>query len=182
MTTNLTFLDFILSITASLLSSLIFIFLLLLWLRPKVQISGYICTQKDTFDNSGRDCFIFKIVNLSWFSAYDITVELTYLVSYPVKDGINFRYFPLTLKTDKLNYIAPYRPKWFKKNYGEYAMLFRTYENLPEILENERNSVRIQVTLRHGLTGLSKVYYSDYVNCSDIKKGQFAFGKNFAVV
>jgi hypothetical protein len=183
MITNLTMLDFLLSITASLISSVIFIFLLLLWLRPNVKISPVLCQQKDTFDSpSCRDCYLFKVVNLSWFSAYDISVELSSLVSYPVKDGMNFRFFPLTLKVDKLNFIAPYRPRWFKKNYGEYAMLFRTYENLREILDNERNSIKIQVTLRHGLTGLSKVYNMDYVNCSDVKKGHFAFGKNFNVV
>ena len=182
MTTNLTFLDFILSIAASLIASIIFIFLLLLWLRPNIKICSSICLQKDTFDNSARECYLFKIVNLSWFSAYDISVELSSLVSYPVKDGMNFRFFPLTLKTDKLNFIAPYRARWYRKNYAEYAMIFRTYDNIAEVLGNERNSIKIQVTLRHGLTGLSKVYYMDYVNCSDIIKGHFAFGNNLNIV
>ena len=182
MTSNLTILDFFLSIGASLIASIIFIFLLLLYLRPNIKISPYVCQQKDTFDNSGRECYMFKVVNLSLFSAYDIAVELSSLVSYPVKDGMNFRFFPLTLKTDKLNFIASYRPKWYRKNYADYAMIFRTYDDLKEILDNERNSIKIQVTLRHGLTGLSKVHYMDYVNCSDIKKGHFLFGKNFNVV
>ena len=69
-----------------------------------------------------------------------------------------------------------------KKNYADYAMLFRTYEDLPTILNNERNAIKIQITLKHGLTGLSKVYHVEYVNCSDIKKGHFAFGNNFAIV
>jgi len=36
-------------------------------------------------------------------------------------------------------------------------MLFISYENISEIIENERNSIKIQVTLKHGLTGLTKV-------------------------
>ena len=181
MHTNLTFLDFLLSIGASLIASIVFIFLLLILLRPNVKISPIICKHKDTFDNSERYCYLFKIVNLSWFSAYDISVELSSLVPYPVKEGLNFRFFPLSLKIDKLNFIAPYRASWFKKNYGEYAMLFRTFDDLSEILNDERKSIKIQVTLRHGLTGLSKVYYMDFVNCSDIKEGHFIFGKKFNV-
>ena len=182
MHTNLTVLDFILSITASLIASTIFIFLLLLWLRPSVKIAPQICKIKDAFDSEKRDCYLIKVVNLSWFSAYDISLELCTLVSYPVKEGINFRFFPLTLKIDKLNFIAPYRAAWLKKNYGEYAMLFKTYEDLESILSDERKSIKLQVTLRHGLTGLSKVFYIDFVNCSDIKEGQFVFGKNFNIV
>ena len=181
METNLTLLDFLLSILASLTASILFIFLLLIWLRPNVKISPQICKYKDTFDNSERYCYLFKIVNLSWFSAYDISVDLSSLVSYPVKEGMNFRFSPLTLKTDKLNFIAPYRASWLKKNYGEYAMIFRTFDDLSGILNDERKSIKIQVTLRHGLTGLSKVYYMDFVNCSDIKEGHFIFGKKINV-
>jgi len=90
--------DFILSISSSLIASIIFLFILLIFLRPRVKIASSICLQKDIFENTTRDCYIFKIINLSYFSAYDISLELCNQVTYPVKDGINYRYFPLKLK------------------------------------------------------------------------------------
>ena len=129
MYTNLTLVDFIISILASLTASIIFIFLLLFLFRPQIKICPQISFQKDIFDEKGRACYLFKIINLSLFSAYDIHVELNSLISYPGKGGVNFRFFPLQLKTDKLNFIEPYRPKWMKKNYAQYVMIFRTYEN-----------------------------------------------------
>jgi hypothetical protein len=177
----MTGIDFTLSIIASIIASVIFIFLILFLLRPKVKIAPQICKKLDTYDDVQKDCYCFKIINLSVFSAYDINVELSSLVSYPVKDGLNFRYTPLQLKTDKLNFIAPYRPRILKKNYADYAMIFRTYENIEAILDKESNSIQIQITLKHGVTGLSKVYNMNFASCSEIKGGNFAFGKNFYI-
>jgi hypothetical protein len=173
--------DFILSISSSLIASIIFLFILLIFLRPRVKIASSIYLQKDIFENTTRDCYIFKIINLSYFSAYDISLELCNQVTYPVKDGINYRYFPLKLKTNHLNFVAPYKPRWYKKDYGKYAMLFISYENISEIIENERNSIKIQVTLKHGLTGLTKVFSAEFVSISDIRKGHFAFGNNINI-
>ena len=173
--------ELLMGISTSLVASLIFLFILLIFLRPRVKIAPIICLQKDIFENTSRDCYIFKIINLSYFSAYDISLELCNQVTYPVKDGINYRYFPLKLKTNHLNFVAPYRPRWYKKEYGKYAMLFITYENISEIIDNERNSIKIQVTLKHGLTGLTKVFSAEYVSTSDIAKGYFAFGNNFKI-
>ena len=50
------------------------------------------------------------------------------------------------------------------------------------IVEEERNSLQLQVTLKHGLTGLSKVFSMEYVTCNDIQTGQFKFGNNFNIV
>lgn len=173
--------EFIIGISSSLIASLIFLFILLFFLRPNLRIAPSICLQKDVFDNTGRNCYIFKVINLSYFSAYEISIELCNQVTYPVKDGINYRYFPLKLKTDYLNYVAPFRPKWFKSEYGKYAMLFISHENILEIIENERNSIKIQVTLKHGLSGLTKVFNKEFVSTSDVINGHFAFGNNFKI-
>ena len=60
-------------------------------------------------------------------------------------------------------------------------LYFITYENISEIIDNERNSIKIQVTLKHGLTGLTKVFSAEYVSTSDIAKGHFAFGNNIKI-
>lgn len=171
--------QFLLSILSSLSASFIFIFLLLFLLRPRVKISPDLCYQKDIYDGDGRMCYLIKVVNLSRFSAYDINAELSSLITYPVKDGTNYRFTKLKLKSDKLNFIAPFRKK---KNYGDFAFLFRTYEDVNAILNDERNSLQFQVTLRHGLTGLSRVFNMDYALCSSIKEGHFSFGNNLNIV
>ncbi len=182
MTTNLTFFDFIIGISGSLIASIIFIFVLLFFFRPSFKICPFVIKQKDTFDRVGDIFYQFKIINTSLFSAYDIHVELNSLVSYPGKGGINFRFSPLILKTNQLNFVAPYRPKWWRKEYSSYAMLFRSYDNLENILEHERNSIQIQVTARHGLTGLSNVFNMEFVTINDIKVGQYTVGKKFNIV
>ena len=67
----------------------------------------------------------------------------------------------------------------FLKNLEEMGYLY--YENISEIIDNERNSIKIQVTLKHGLTGLTKVFSAEYVSTSDIAKGHFAFGNNIKI-
>lgn len=171
----------LLNIFYNLLASGMFIFLLLFFLRPKIKIAPHICKQRDVFDETNRDCYLFKVVNLSWFSAYDVSVDLSYVRRYPVKDGINSRLFPLSLKVDKLNFMPSFRPKWLKRNNGDYAFLFRTYDDLNTLLQDQQKSIFLQVTLRHGLTGLAKVFTIEYVGESDIKTGTFAHGKKFNI-
>lgn len=182
MTTNLTLLDFILGICASLISSLIFIFILLFFLRPRIKICAEICKKVGFFEEASTITYMFKVVNLSWFSAYDVTIELNSLESYPVKNGMNFRFTPLKMKHDKLNFMPYYRPKWYKKKYGDFAMIFVTYEDISKILEHEHKSIQLQITLRHGVTGLSKVYNMDYAHSSLIKNGHYEFGNSFNIV
>jgi len=170
------------SILESLIASIIFIFLLLIYLRPRLKISTKIGSEKDTIDNSNELYYLFKVVNMSWYSAYDIYVELNLLIPYNVKEGINYRSISLPLKRDKLNFIAPFRPKWYKKDYGQHAMIFRTKEDLSKILEKNSNILRLQVTLKHGLSGLSKVYHKSYIGTSDIIKGHFEFGNSFKII
>lgn len=173
--------EFLLSIVASLIASGIFIFLLLFLMRPRIKISPYICKKLDNFDNINQTYYAFKIVNMSWFSAFDISIELSSLVSYPLKSGINFRYTPLKLKTSKCFYLAPYRPTFYKKDYAEHALIVRTYDNIEEILAANEKSIKIEVTLRHGVTGLSKIHTMTFADCSEIRTGNFGYGSNFNI-
>lgn len=164
-------------LSINLLASFIFIFYLLYFLRPRIKISPQIAKTK----LDGADIYIFKVVNLSLFSAYDIFVDLWALESYPVTGGRNNKYIGLTLARSKLNYVEKYKWFWKKKKYGDFAMLFVTRDNLESILSNHLTSIQIQVTLRHGLSGLSKVYHMEYSNDRVIKTGDFAFGNNLNI-
>jgi hypothetical protein len=76
----------------------------------------------------------------------------------------------------------PYRPTWLKKNYGKNAIQLRTYDNVFDIINVPLKSVQIQITLKHGLTGLTKVFKKDYSVPGKIREGSFVFGNSFDIV
>lgn len=94
---------------------------------------------------------------------------------------MNFRYTPLKLKTSNCFYLAPFRPSIYKKDYAEHALIVRTYDNIEEILAVNEKSIKLEVTLRHGVTGLSKIYTMTFADCSEIRAGNFGYGTNFNV-
>ena len=179
---TITFFDFTLGVLSSLIASFVFIFSLLFFLRPRIKISSNISRRTGFFEDKEKITYMFKVINLSWFSAYDVSIELNCLESYPVKDGMNFRFTPLQMRRSKINFIPYFRPNWLKKKYGEYAMIFVTQEDLATILEDEKKSIQLQITLRHGVTGLSKVYNMDYAHHTLIKNGHFQFGNSFNII
>ena len=171
--------DFLLSILASLISSFLFIFSLLILLRPRVRISNKICLSRTNIEGKQKNSFHIKVVNLSFFPAFDIKVSLEKHTPYPVEGGINFRVEQLKLIKSELSCIAPLRNN---KNYGDMAMIFRSEENLTEILEQPQSRISFQITLKHGVTGLTKIYTQTYSLDSSIKEGHFIFGKKIDVV
>lgn len=172
--------DFILSIVSSVIASTIFIFLILHYLRPKIEISTEIATN-NMFSDLGVPIYFFKIINRSIFTAYDLSLELMSQEQYPVKNGMNSRFTEIPLRRKNLSYVPRYKWFWKKKEYGEFAILASSTQNIKEILADPHKSLRLQVTLRHGLTGLSKVFHMNYANASVIKNGVFTFGKSFEI-
>lgn len=76
-------------ITATILinigSSFIFIYLLLYIMRPRIKISPHICYSLMPLEN--EKFYIFKIVNTSFFYAYDIEIKLIKKEPYMVNKG-----------------------------------------------------------------------------------------------
>jgi hypothetical protein len=176
--------EFLLNLSVNILASAIFIFALLYFVRPKIKISPCICYVNEgnlNPENPDKGFFVFKIVNLSLFYADDVRFEISTKEHYQVTGGTNVRYKQIPLKVSSMNYLAKYKPSWWNKDYGAYAVLFGTREDIKEILKNDRNSIELRVTLRHGMTGLSKVFTQTYARPSDIKEGRFHFGNNFNI-
>ena len=175
-------LEFLANLIVEIIGGLLFLFIILILLRPRVEISPEIAKHNDPFDANKRMCWVFKIVNKSFFSAFDVQVELMEKITYPAHPyGQNVRMFPLTLKVNSIPHVAPFRPSWFKKDYSDYALRFRTYDDLDVVLNDPTKSLQLKVTLKHGLTGLGKVYSKQYVGPA-IKSGQFVIGSKFEVV
>ena len=175
--------DLFISVTGALVASYIF---LLIAFKPKMKIAKKICKlywSPDPSTTPTTPWYVFKIVNKSIFSAFNISVELNKIQTFETDGGTNVRRTPINIVSSHLTSIPPYRPFWcwWAKN-AEYAMQFRTAENLEAILAEDTSKLRIQITCSHGLTGLSKVKRMEYAVESSIKSGRFKYGRNTEIV
>ena len=169
------------SILCSVIASFIFLFLVLFFFKPKLKISPIICKGKH-IDGDDTDYYFIKLINTSIFSAYDVSIELLEVDRYPIQNGhMNSRFRPLNLVLNRISHIAGYKPSWLRKN-APYAIKIRTTENLNSILANSQKSVMVQVSLRHGLTGLVKIHSKEYIDTTQIKNGKFEYGKKFGTI
>src|ERR1035437_5929071 len=66
---------FFFGLTYALVASLIFLFIVLVFLRPKIEISPFICKQINNLDKETDFFYVFKIINKSYFSAFDVQIE-----------------------------------------------------------------------------------------------------------
>lgn len=151
-----------------------FIFALLYLLKPKIHIVPLIARQDNPFDGSDDMVHVFKIVNRSWFGAYDVEVRANYYTITQGDNGIVNKLFnKIELVTNKMNYLNPKKPK---KNYGDHCAQFLTLEDLVHQIRTNNKYVQFQVTARHSLTGLSNIKTFDYVNGNYVKEGLFKAG------
>jgi hypothetical protein len=166
---------FLFNITCSILASFFFIFALLIFLKPNFIIVPLIAKNDSPFDNVDEICYSFKIINKSFFGAYDIEARANY---YYIVQGeneiINKVFSKIELKTNKINYIPGYIP--FKRKYGDNCIQFFTYENLSEKMKLFSTHIQFQITARHSLTGLNNIFTYGFVNKSAIKEGRFKEG------
>lgn len=166
------------NIMCSVGASFIFLFLVLLLFKPKIRISPFVCKGKFIEDDPTNYYFI-KLINISIFSAYDVKMELLQVDRYPTGNGqMNCRFTNLSLVLDNISHFSGYRPSWWRRD-APYAIRVRTKANLEAILTNDYKSVMIKVSLRHGLTGLVKVYSKEYTDINQIKNVKFGYGLKF---
>ncbi|MFN7489111.1 MAG: hypothetical protein ACK5OS_05990 [Chryseotalea sp.] len=160
------------------IGSFIFLFIILLILRPKIDIASFICkVQKE-----GKAYYTFKFVNKSFFHAHDLKIELYVTKKIPMGRGkYNKTYQKLMLLNSEVNYL--HKKPIFNGSSDEYkhCMLVSTSDNLENILNNDDSAVLIRICLKHGLTGLSNVFEQDFANNSDIKHSKFKPGPKFDV-
>jgi hypothetical protein len=175
--------DVLINIACSFTSSVIFIHLLLIIYRPRIKLSPFICSQIDNFDKIGNRCYLFKMRNTSSFKAFDVTVQLYEVISLPADDGKRLdRYKLLTLKTNNFTYIS--RKKWafLHPKYSDNELIFRSYEDLKTVINDDFKKIVIEVTLKHGLSGITNVIAKEFVNSHCIKDGKFRVGKKLDVI
>ncbi|WP_079242581.1 hypothetical protein [Chryseobacterium indologenes] len=162
------------NILINLISSFFFIFILLSCLRPRIKIVPFIAEQNSPFDSTNQTCYGFKIINSSFFPAYDIEAEASL---YEIRQGqngiIDKIYKPIPLKTYKISHLP--RRRLLDKKYGDHCVQFFTYEDV----KNEMcigGTIDFKITAKHGLTGLSNIVSFCYTNPNEIKQGKFKSG------
>lgn len=171
-----------LNIGCSFIASFIFLFVVLFLFKPQIKICPFICRTASQFEGEST-VYFFKIVNASLFSGNDVKVELNVLERYPTPPTgmMNIRTRSLKLKSDYLCNLEPSRPEWIRKE-ANHCVRFRTDENLEQIVNDEFKSVEFKVYLRHGLTGLVKVFTQEYSDISLIKNAKHAYGPKFEII
>ena len=77
--------QFFLGILASLIASIIFLFIILIFLAPSIKISGFIVKRPGIPERDEPDnVYVFKIVNMSYFKCFDVKLELFRLERLPL--------------------------------------------------------------------------------------------------
>lgn len=175
---------FLASLISGFITSFIFLFSLLFLLRPRVNISPVIATDIDEYDDQEpkRRIWVFKVVNTSFFSAFDMKVEVCQKIPiYGHAGTLNYGTIRFPLVKDDYAYVAPYRLNWKKKEYYDNAIWFICYEDIALGLELRQSSViELRLICKHGLTGLGNIKRQKYV-MSNIQEGTFCSGNTFEV-
>lgn len=122
--------------------------------RPIIEVSPYIC--KMEIDNQLN--YLFKLVNKTDFDLFDVKFEATFFK--PVgHNGKNLQSKDIALKDDYLLHLS-------KKDdadiYNLHAKWIRTEEDIEARWTDESSFIRLTITSKHSLSGLSQVCVKDY--------------------
>lgn len=158
-------------------ASLLFLFIVLILFKPKIIIAPFLCKA------NGDTWYVFKFVNVSFFSAHDIKVELHKIRKIPMGGGTyNNVNEKLTLLNGEISHIPKRLTVFNKSNLNPHCITVRSSEDINKILSDEACGILLRVGLKHGLTGLSKVFEREYANVEEIKAGKFKPGAKFVTI
>ena len=133
-------------------------------------------------ESDGNYYYVFKIVNYSLFSTYDVNINLEKKQPYMVNRGskINHQLISIETSSSHKDHLPAFKSA---KGVGEHAYLIRTSEDLKESIINKRITVRMTVSSKHGLTNLHRTVTQDFLKSDIIKEDkEFVFGKSLETV
>jgi hypothetical protein len=168
---------FLFGLTYATVASLLFLFVVLLLFKPKIRIAPFLCKVA----NQGEpEYYSFKFVNRSIFPAHDVKIELHKIRKIPMGDGkYNNEREKLKLVNGQVSHLPGRTFFWNRKDTDPHCLTVRSIENVGEILSDQYNGISLQVSLKHGLTGLSKVFDQEYGSGTTILNGRFKPGPKF---
>jgi hypothetical protein len=169
-------------LVGGIISSFVFLLVVLYFMRPNLRISDVIVKQVNTFDGETEYTYMFKVINQSWFDAYEVEVELFEVNFYPaIAGGMHKRLIDLTLKRNYVRQIPGRKRLKRTDQLANHCVIFRTNTDLESILQDKRKCLQLQFTSKHGLTGLSRIHLKNYISLYSIKEGMFRFGNTFEI-
>jgi hypothetical protein len=154
----------------------IFLLVLLAFLRPSLVISDNICSVLE----SGKPVYRFKVINKSIYHAFDANIEL-FLMQPIVNNSAhtNLKYKPIKLTPERLNQFNRHRRGYSRKDpHALFATLIKTSEDLSSLLSISDTYLELQITVKHGLTGLGGSYSKKFSKTNIHKDHKFKFGDN----
>lgn len=173
--------SFLIGILSSLIASVVFLYYILTRLRPRIEISPYISLHPD-LNIPDKDRYYLKFINKSKHDAYDIRIRLCELIRWPAANGKQHEQRKdLELKKDFMAHVPPFIKTTDKNTFAPHAIILTCLDDLAPILRDKNKCIELQLILRHGLTGLAKVYKFEYSDISSVKKGMFEFGNNLTI-
>lgn len=174
-------LSFVIGLLGSLVASVIFLYYILTKLRPRIDISPYIAYFKDlNVPDSKR--YYFKIVNKSSHAAFDVRFRICELIRWPAANGkMHEQRKDLEVRKEYLSHVPKYKKIRDGDTFAPHAIIITCLDDRKPILEDTNKCIELQVLLRHGLTGLSKVFHYEYSNINSVKEGIFDFGNQLTI-
>ena len=168
--------DYFINFFISLFASTGFLVLLIMLYRPQIRISDRICIDK----KDGKNIYVFKIVNMSRYNAYNCSFTLVRKTPYIIENNkVNYNLENLKLTVHSFHSIAGRKRK---KDFGEHALLVGSYEDLSIDIDNENLSYELSVTSKHGFSNLSRVFKVSFESSKVFHHGSFKFGSNLDVI
>jgi len=174
-------LSFLLGCLSSILASFLFLYYVLTILRPRIAISPYI-SYAENYDVPGQNVYYFKFINQSRHPAFDVRLRICKLQKIPTGNGqMHEKRADLNLKVKFLAHIPKYKKIKKDSIFAGHAIVFTCLDDIRPVLLDSNQCVEVQVILRHGLTGLGKVYKHEFSTINTVKDGEFDFGNNLTV-
>ncbi len=150
--------------------------------QPKIEISKYIV--KSTLPN-GECEYKIKFINRSAYPANDVKIELWKKTEYNAtgsSNGKNENIKKVKLSTPEWLAIPRYHNnvKIKKCNYAPHCITVRIQDEIPEnvLKPNTNESYEFKISVKHGLSNISKTFSKRYNDKSILKEGRFVFGNS----
>ncbi|QQU04022.1 hypothetical protein [Myroides odoratus] len=165
----------IIGVLGGLASSWMFLKMYLSKKVPKVQISEYICCEKD---EAGKNIYWFKFINTTKYPLMDVTFEPVIYQPQPDKSGSNLKRIPIPVKRNNIVHI----PAECKKDgHNLHCMRISTDFDIDKEWQDDNCFINVTITARHTYSGYTKVVSKTFDNKKAITKLKFQSGNNLDV-
>lgn len=167
---------------SSVLANLCFLFVVLFFLKPKVEISKSICHYTDGEAPNTVEKWAIKVVNKSFFSAYDVFPILYVVKLIPANpSGYHKEYIQKIEFRRVTSYIGRRTFSDDKDGKHEYASWYITTENLKDLIIDGTTMLEFRISFKHQLTNLSNTQEKQYAIKNNVKDGKFVSGKKLDI-